>query len=215
MKRTLLAVLVPVATASLSVALEIGYIQPGQKGIAVYKERSFYSDALAKCIRFYSVDDRRPHHDGARGHFIFSTDAGKVTLPAASISHILLDNYFNDADGRRILRAKVKSASELNATVSRVLTDYMKQFADRGTRAKLSPAHEVASSPNPDLPQLPSTLSAAGKTYSEVTYSKHDATSVSFLHSTGVAKVPLESLPADVRQGLPKVPLGSLPANMW
>jgi TPR repeat protein len=52
-------------------------------------------------------------------------------------------------------------------------------------------------------PQLPSTLTADGTTYSNVTYSSHDATSVSFLHSTGVAKIPLESLPADVRHGLP------------
>lgn len=51
-------------------------------------------------------------------------------------------------------------------------------------------------------PKLPPTLTIDGTTYTNVTYSSHDATSVSFFHSSGVGSVPIADFPEAIRKTL-------------
>jgi hypothetical protein len=129
--------------------LEARSIDPGRivnrAGIVVFREKSFYSDDLVKCVRFAHIEDRTAFDNPALGYFVFTTSSGQLQLPPQTLE----GRFFFDelefpstlkpsSDLERLvqLQGRLRNVYELNASVSSVLQPYYARVSEAVMRLR-------------------------------------------------------------------------------
>lgn len=105
------------------------------KGIAVIKDRTFYSDSLARCVRFDVIEDRTASGDPDRGYYVFSRRGKSSQVTPQGLLHVFLFGRLSpgeltpamDLEDYEDLSKELQMASSLNEDVSKQLASYARR----------------------------------------------------------------------------------------
>lgn len=116
-----------------------------RKGMAVVREKPFFSNDLVKCISFVRIEDRTAADNPAHGYLVFLTGAGEVKLPPQAVEELFFrdDLHFQeimkpstDLDRLAELQESLGRASRLNESVRSALASSLERVTDAVKRLR-------------------------------------------------------------------------------
>jgi len=108
-------------------------------GLAVFREKPFFSDELVKCLSFRRIEDRTAANNPNHGYLVFMTVGGEVKLGPQAVEELFfLDEFefpqlmkpFDDLNRLAALKGRIQRVSKYNNSIRRIFEPHALKISE-------------------------------------------------------------------------------------